>query len=313
MKKLLLSIIVFLGLTTIVEAQRGISAVALVPEKSAVVLRVDWAVVRTSDKLRPIVNGDSFSRAVGQIGLDETRVSEWVVFTDINPTSSRKMGMVVAGNFNARSIVRFARSKDWRAERIGAGTAYVDPADGSYILPVRDGLVAVGTKEAIGKVQDILARPRNSIVGKQPFASVWRQIAAERRPIMFFAGIPEDYELVAGIAFKVLNKLLDLASFGILGTIFDTIGLVRSFGYAVSYERGVFPTELVAKLDSEAKAWIAANAIELLKKTPSALGIKPQNDSDKKMFDALRKMSASYNGDSFRLKFEMPEAWAMRR
>lgn len=308
----LLAIALFFGMTAVCEARRGTSAVSLVPEKSAVVLRVNWKTVRASDRLMQIVNGANFERSVGRIGLDERRVAEWAVFTDVNPISTAKTGMIVAGDFTARSIVGFARSKDWRAERIGTATAYVDPADDSYILAVRDGVVAVGTRETIGEVQGILARPRTSIVGKQPFASVWGGIATERRPIMFFAGIPEDYELVAGLAFKVLNKLLNLASFGIVGTILDTIGLVRAFGYAVSYREGFFPTEFVALMESKTKAWIAAGALNLLKKTPAALGIESRNESDKMMLDALQKMSASHRGEALRLKLEVPEVWTAR-
>ena len=300
-------LLIFLSFVSGLSAQRNLAAISFVPDKSVAVLRVKWTQVRINEKLKPIVNGDNFAQTVGQIGVSEAKISEWIVFSDINPTSSNGLGMIVSGNFTLQSVVQFAKSKDWKAEKIGANMAFVNPSDNSYLLPLRNGLLVAGTKTGVEKVQIIIADSRRSLLEKQPFTSVWTQIDGNRQPISLFIGIPQDYQQIADIAFKVVTKLMDLTSFGLIGKVFETIGLVRSLGFTVSYNKDVFPTKLVAMMDSETKAWVASGALNLLRKAPSAIGLQAKTKEDEKMLKSLQTMSASYKGALLSVKFEMPE------
>ena len=301
-----LLLLAFLSVT--ISGQRNFSPVSLVPEKSIAVLRVNWSQVRANEKLKQIVSGESFAQLANQTGVSENKITEWVVFSDINPTSARGMGIIMAGSFTAQSVVAFAKSKDWKAEKIGTNTAFLNPADNSYLMPLRNGLLAAGTKTGMEKVQGVMVKPRASILGKEPFSAVWTQIGGGRQPISFYAGIPPEYQKVADIGFKIATKLMDLASFGLMGTIFEAIGLVRSTGFTVSYKKDAFPTELVAIMDSETKAWVASGALNLLKKAPSAVNLQARTAEEEAMLKSLQTMSASYKKEVLSVKFEMPES-----
>lgn len=313
MKHICLLIFIGLSFLTSVSAQKNISVISLVPEKSVAVLRVDWTKVRGNGKLKQVVNGDSFSNIGSLIGVSEEKISEWVIFSDINPTSSKGMGMIVAGNFTLQSIAQFARSKDWRSEKIGAQTAFVNPTDNSYLLPIRNGLLAAGSKSGIEKVSKVLSRQGKNLISNAPFDSMWSEIRAKSFPINFMVGVPEEYKMVADIAYKVAAKLMNLASFGIIGTVMETIGFVNCFGFNISHRETVFPTQILAMMDSETKAWIASGAVNLLKKAPNAVGMQAKTEEDRQFLESVQTMSATYKKTLLTVNFEMPERLMEKR
>lgn len=294
------------------QQQKAAPAISLVPDQSIAVLRVNWTQVRGNEKLKKIINGESFPKIAGQIGVSEAKVGEWVIFSDANPTSSRGLGIIVSGSFTAQSIAAFAKSKDWKAEKIGAAgaTAYVNPSDSSYLLPLRNGLVAAGTKSGVEKVLSVLSKQSPSLITKAPFNSMWTELNAAGRaqPISFMVGVPGQYQKAAEIAYKIAAKLMNLTSFGFMGTVMEKIGLMRCLGFNVSHRESVYPTQLFAMMDSETKAWIASGALNLLKKAPSAIGNEPRTEEDRRMMQALETLSASYKGDILSVKFDMPES-----
>jgi hypothetical protein len=281
------------------------SAISFVPDKSVAVLRVNWSQMRGNENLKRIVHGNSFSNIVNQIGLSEAKVNEWIVFSDINPTSSNGLGMIVAGNFTLPSIVGNAKERGWKAESFGKNIAYLNPTDNTCLLPIRNGLLAIGTKRGIEKLQGTVANPKVNLISKPPFNSMWAELSSNRQPISFMLGIPQGFEKVAGIALKVSAKLLNLASFGILGTILETIGLVRSVGFTVSQNEAVFPTQLVAMMEDEGTAWMVSGAVNLLKKA-AAFGLSAKTDAQRQNQAALQTLSVNYRGNLLLVKFEMP-------
>jgi hypothetical protein len=315
-KSLALSIFIclFSAIIAAAQQQQQISpAISLVPDKSVAVLRVNWMKVRGDEKLKRIVNGESFPKIANQIGVSEAKVGEWVIFSDVNATSSRGLGIIVSGNFTAQSIAAFAKSKDWKAEKIGAAgaTAYINPSDNSYLLPLRNGLVAAGTKSGMEKVQSVLSKQTAGLIAKAPFNSMWTELNSgggrQQQPISFMIGVPQQYQKVAEIAYKVAAKLMNLTSFGFMGTVMEKVGLMRCLGFNVSHKEGVYPTRLFAMMDSETKAWVASGALNLLKKAPSAIGNQPRTEEDRRAMQALETLSASYRGEILSVKFDMPE------
>jgi len=290
-----------------VSAQRNLSAISLVPQKSAAVLRVNWTQVRGNEKLRAIVNGDNFEKIENELGVSGAKISEWIIFSDINPSTSAGMGIIISGSFTSNSVIQTAKAKNWKAEKMGANTVFVNPSDKSYLLPIRNGLLVFGTKSGVEKLHGVLVKPQNNLISKPPFNSTWAELTASRQPINFMIGVPQEYQKVADIAYKVAAKLMDLASFGIMGTVMETIGLVRCMGFSISHQKNVYPTNLVAMMETETKAWLTSGAINLLKKAPSAIGTRAKTEEEKQMLKSMQTMSASYRGTLLSVKFDMPE------
>ena len=292
-----------------VSAQKGVSVISLVPEKSIAVVRVRWLQVRNNEKLKQVIKADSFAKVAEEIGVSEAKIVEWIIFSDISPSSSKGLGIIVSGNFTSQSVIQNAKSKDWKAEKIGVGgMAFVNPSDNSYLLPIRNGLLAFGTKSGMEKVQGVLSKQNASLITKLPFSSMWTELNANHQPISFMVGVPQEYQKVADVAYKIAAKLMNLASFGIMGTIMEKIGLVRCFGFNVSYKQSVYPTEIFAMMKDETTAWLTSGAINLLKKTPSAIGMRAKTEEDRKMLESLQTLSANSKGTLLSVKFEMPES-----
>lgn len=287
-------------------SQRRPTAISLVPDRSVAVLRVDWRRVRLDEELKRVTGGIRFPELVAQIGVNEAEVSDWVVFSDAVPTTATGMAIIVTGSFTSAAINSFARRRGLKSEKVGAYTAYVIPEDDSRVMPIGNGLVAAGTKTAIGKIAATVRNPRLSLNGKKPFASVWPGICCAGGPVAFYLGIPQDYQLVAEIAFKVATKLLDLTSFGIVGTIFETIGMVRSTGFSLSNNGNDLAVRMSAVMESETKAWVAAGALNMLKKAPSAIGMRARTEQEAEMMRAVQTISARNRKEVLSLNFQMP-------
>lgn len=312
MKNLCFLIFACLCLHLSVSAQRNVSNVSLVPDGSVAVLRVNWAQVRNNEKLKPIVNGDNFFKIAEGIGVSEAKVGEWIIFSGASANSSSGIGIIISGGFTSAGVSQFVKSKNWRAGKIGANAVFINPSDGSYLLPIRNGLLAVGSKEGMENLQKVLTKRRGSLIRKQPFSSMWTELSASRQPINFMIGIPKEYQKVADVAYKIAAKLVGLVSFDIFGTILEEIGLVRSLGFSISYSKGVYPTKLLTMFDSETKAWLASGAVNLLKQAPAAIGTQPRNEEEERAMKMLQSMSATYKGAILSVKLDMPES-AMNR
>ena len=301
MKNLCFSILACLFLFLRVSAQQNISAVSLVPDKSVAVLSVNWTNVRKDESLKKIVNGGDFANVTTQFGLSENKVTEWIVFSDIYPTSSRGLGIIISGNFTLQSIVQSVEAKNWNLQTLNQQKVYVNPVDSSYLLPIRNGLLVVGTKNGVEKVQNAFAYPKKRLIGKPPFSSLFAQLG-NAAPIKCVIGVPQEYQKVADIAFKVTTKLMSFTGFGLLGTIFDKIGLIQSAGFSFSKRKDVFPVQLIATMPDVAKAKIGAGALNLLKSLPKWMSSQTEENA------ALQSLVVSSNGEMLSVKFNMPES-----
>ncbi len=284
-----------------VSAQQNIPAVSLVPDKSVAVLRVNWTNVRKEESLKKIVNGGDFDKVTTQFGLSENKVTEWIVFSDINPASSSGLGIIISGNFTLQSIVQSVEAKNWNLETLNRQKVYVNPTDGSYLLPIRNGLLVFGTKNGVEKVQNAVADPKKRLIRKSPFSSLFAQLG-DAAPIKCVIGVPQEYQKVADIAFKITTKLMSFTGFGLFGTIFDKIGLIQSAGFSFSKRRDFFPVHLIATMPDIAKAKIGASVLNLLKSLPNWMSSQTEENA------ALQSLVVASSGKILSVKFNMPES-----
>lgn len=304
MNKSLIGILIFLfPLVSFgsASAQQKASALSLVPDKSIAVLHVNWTEIKNEPDLKNIVKGDGFINIAQQLGVDESRIREWVVFSDINPASSSGMGIIVSGAFTSQSVTESVTKRNWNLQVLGGRKVYVNPVDGTYLLPIRNDLIAAGTKSGIEKLQTVLANPRKGLIGKPPFNALFAEFG-NTAPINFVIGVPQEYQQVADIAFKVTTKLMSFTGFGLLGMIFDKIGLIQSLGFSVSKGAAVFPVHFIATMPDEIKARFGAGALNMMKGFPSMLGTNQTQEGL-----ALQSLNASSRGKLLSIRFDMPK------
>lgn len=293
----ILFILIFFSLTS---GQRLNSTITMVPAKSIAVARVDWTRVRQDQQLKRVVKGDDFANILGQIGVDEANVREFVIFMDLNPTSSGKMGIIASGNFLSAMIFRHLESKGWRSEKFGVRTAYINPSDGSYIFPLKEGTFVAGTQTAVEQTLETLSRPQTGLIHKASFRSIMTTLGTAP-PIRFFIGVPEEYQGVANFAFKILTKVISFTGLGIVGMIFDHIGLIQSVGLSIDAGRNSNPVHWIFAMPGKTEAALASGVLNLLKRGASMMAY---SDTDKV---ALKSMRFGNAGNLLSIKMDMPQ------
>jgi hypothetical protein len=301
MKKLPLAAAIVVSFCAFAFGQRAASPVSFVPARSVAVLSVDWQRVRDDEQLKRIVKGDDMAGLLDRIGVGENKVTEFVIFADLGPTVSNKLGVIVNGIFSSKTLTGNLESRGWRTEKIGDKTAYIDPDDGSYLLLLRSGSFVAGTRAAVEQTSGAFTRPREALIRGPAFRSIMSTLGTAA-PIRFFIGVPEEYKAVADFAFKIATKLMSFAGMGILGMIFDKIGLIQSMGFSLNTGRDVFPVRLIAAMPGKTGAAVASGGLNLLKKGAAMLGEKSPESA------AMNSMVVGNTGNLLSIKFDLPRS-----
>lgn len=289
-------------------AQRRAVAASLVPANSVAVIKVNWVETRRDDQLRRIVKGDEFEQIVRQYGIDSEQVAEWVVFSDINPTSASGLGMILSGSFRARSVTDRLKAKGWSEQTYNAHKIYQSPSDSSYAAPLPSGLLVVGTQAGVENVIKVVSNPQMGITTKPPFSTLLANFGKSPKPITFMLGIPQKYQTTADVAFKIVTKLMDFAGFGPLGTILDKIGLARALGFSISHDGSVYPIELVGLMKDETTTGLISGALNLMKRLPMMVSRDNMSQQERGTLAAIQSMTINSSGTLLSIKFKMPES-----
>ena len=301
MKKLPLALALIVSFCTFAFGQRAASPLSFVPARSVAVLSVDWKRVRRDEDLKRIVKGDDMANLLDQIGAGESKVTEFAIFSDLDPTASNKLGIIVNGNFSSQAITRNLETRGWKTKKIGSRTAYINPTDGSYLMILQSGSFVAGTKAAVEQTIGAFTRPRNALVRRSAFRSIMSMLGTAA-PVRFFIGVPEEYKEVADFAFKIANKLMSFGGLGLMGMVFDKIGLIQSMGFSMDSGRDAFPVQLIAAMPGKTGAAVASGGLNLLKKAAWTLGEKSPETI------AMSSMVVGSTGNLLSIKFDMPRS-----
>jgi hypothetical protein len=191
-------------------------------------------------------------------------------------------------------------SKDWKTEKIGPRTGYVNSFDGSYLLPLSNGTFVAGTKTAVEQTSETLAKPQTALIHKAAFRSIMSTLGPSA-PIGFFMGVPQEYQGVANFAFKIFTKVLSFTGLGIVGMVFDHIGLIQSVGFSMDSGRSTNPVHCVFAMPGKTEAGLASGALNLLKSGALMLNY---SDADKAV---LKSMIFVNTGNLLSIKMDMPQ------
>lgn len=292
-----------LVLTThfVLSAQARQSTISLVPAKTIAVVNVNWATVRNDPALREMVYGNDFSSIVRQTGIDESRVREYSIFADVTPAETNKMGVIIAGNFRLLDVVKSAENRNWNKVGIGKRTAYRNPSDGSFVLPLRDGLLVAGTRNGVERTAETSAAAASGIATKKAFKAIFAQLGAAA-PIRFFMGVPQEYQMATGIGYMAMKKLLGIGFFTPLGLALTAVGLPQSIGLSISSGSTELPMHMIVQTGGSiigpSRASLAAKGLNFLKATAA---MTPTADRD-----AINGMTFANNGAYLSVRMKMP-------
>jgi hypothetical protein len=289
-------------------AQRVGSPLALVPSNSIVVIKLNWKTIQRDEQLRRVVIGNEFERLLRQWSLDSNEVTECAIFSDLKSSSAAITGMILSGTYNSREVISRLKGLGWKGYSYRARTVYSNEVDGSHLASLKSGLLIVGTKASVESVIEVEAKPRAGLMLKQPLRTIFTSLGADRQPLSFMMALPEMYQDMADIAFKVGTTVINLAGLSPLGTILDKIGLARALGFSISREGHSFPTQIVALMKDESAAGLVSGTLNLLKSLPLMVSNSRTSPRDSEAMEALRGASVGRKGALLSIKFRMPES-----
>lgn len=280
-------------------AQRGGSAVALVPQRAVAIGKLNWNLVRSDDQFRSMLNANQLDRALSDLNIDGSQISEIVIFSGINSTPSGLIGGIFDGSYDAAAVKSTLESRSFRKRNYLGRILYCNDADGSCTSLLRSGRLLVGTQQAVEGVIDVEASPRSALTRRKPFTTMLQKFVLGRQPISFAMALPLEYQMVGEVAVKVVAALFNFSGLGVLGFVIDKIGLPQAIGFTITRKNDNFPVELLAKMKDEQSAALISGTFNLAQTLNLEMFASRMSAADR---DRLKNVSVVRQGTVLHLK-----------
>ncbi len=101
--RLSICLLVFACFTSVAKAQRG-SAVALVPQRAVAIARLNWKLVRSDAQFRSMLNANQLDRALSDLNINGSQISEIVIFSGINTSPNGLVGGIFEGSYDVGQV-----------------------------------------------------------------------------------------------------------------------------------------------------------------------------------------------------------------
>lgn len=289
----------FAYIPSIAVAQRGGSAVALVPQRAVAIGELNWNLVRSDAQFRSMVNANQLDRALNDLNIKGSQISEIVIFSGINSTPTGLVGGIFDGSYDAAAVRSTLESRSFRKMNYLGRALYCNDADGSCTSLLRSGRLLVGTQQAVEGVIDVEANPRSALTRRKPFTTMLQKFVIGRQPISFAMALPLEYQMVGEVAVKVVAALFDFSGLGPLGFVIDKIGLPQAIGFAITRKNDNFPVELLAKMKDEQSAALISGTFNLAQMLNLEMFANRMSAADR---DRLKNVSVVRQGAVLHLK-----------
>src|SRR6185295_13085136 len=117
-------------LPAVAVAQRGGGgAVALVPQRAVAIAKLNWNLVRSDAQFRSMLNANQLDRALDDLNINGSQISEIVIFSGINSTPSGLIGGIFAGSYNVAAVKATLESRSFRKRSYLGRVLYCNDAD----------------------------------------------------------------------------------------------------------------------------------------------------------------------------------------
>jgi hypothetical protein len=97
-------------------AQRG-SGVALVPQRAVAIAKLNWNLVRSDEQFRSMLNANQLDRALNDLNINGSQISEIVIFSGINTTPTGLIGGIFAGSYDVAAVKATLESRSFQKEK----------------------------------------------------------------------------------------------------------------------------------------------------------------------------------------------------
>jgi len=281
------------------------STLSYVPAASYAVVALNWRTVRSDADLLKIIKGEQLTSMLQHLHLDETKVSEIVVFGNMENSADGLAGLIVKGSFDSKDLVKSLKSEGWTEQSVGRQQIYLHPTDRSCLTTFGPNLIAAGTVSGVKASIEARANVELRFTSSPSYKKLSSRFQGNKYPVLIMVAIPQVTQDMANTALELSSKVMDYAGVGPLGELVNKIGFAQGFGCAISHEREMFPTNIMAIMKDQESAKLVSGGINLLKALNSMV---PQDTSNARNADASRafqNMSVDRSGEVLEIKLTM--------
>lgn len=286
-RKRLLSILTLVfglgpGLTA-AAGQSRISPIDLVPRSAVALARLNWTLIRQDDRFRRMLNADQLERALAELKINRTDISDIVIFSGINSSPNGILAGVFRGNYNVAEVTSQLKSQRLRTEAYNDRTIYFNPADQSCSTLLRSGMLVMGSRKGVQGVIDVETNQRLGLMRRTPFSSLLAKFVAGKQPISFVMSLPLEYQTVVDVGGKVISTIFNVSGLGPLGFVIEKIGFPHAMGFTMAHKGAGYPVELIAQMKDATSAALISGTLNMTQ----AIGLNIPSDrmsqSDREM------------------------------
>jgi hypothetical protein len=290
--------------STQVSAQIRNNLSALVPPTAVAVVRINWTIIRQDNYFRAMLNADRLDIALSQLKIGGNDISEIVVFSGIDGSSTGVVAGIFRGTYSAPRILAQLRSKGLSEQGYRSRTIYFDAKDQSCVTILRSGMLVIGSQKGVQGVIDVEMNPRLGITSRPPYSSFLKRFNVSRRPISFVMALPLEYQTVADVGVKVVSTLFSFSGLGPLGYVIDKIGFPQALGFSIERNGANFPTELIAKMKDPTSAALISGTFNLVQSINLHMMSDRMSPADREM---LKNISLSRDDTMLTVKMVLHE------
>jgi hypothetical protein len=285
-------------------AQTRLNPITLVPPNAVAVAKLNWTVIRQDDRIRGMLNADELDRALAQLKINGSDVSEIVIFSGINGSATGVLAGIFRGTYSVPAVTAQLKSQGFTEDLYKGRTVYMNQADQSCAAILRSGMLVVGSRKGVEGAIDVESKPRLCLTSKPPFSTVLARFAASRQPISFMMALPLEYQAVADVATKVVSSVFSLSGLGPFGYVVDKIGFPNALGFSVTRKGATFPAELVAQMKDATSAALISGTLNVAQAIDLSMLSDRMSPSDREM---LKNISVTRTGASLSIKMILRE------
>ena len=246
-----------------------------------------------------MLNANQLDRALNDLNINGSQISEIVIFSGINTTPTGLIGGIFAGSYDVTAVKATLESRSFRKDSYRGRVLYRNDADGSCTSLLRSGRLLVGSRQAVEGVIDVEANPRSALTFRKPFTTMLRKFVLGRQPISFAMALPLEYQMVGEVAVKVVAALFNFSGLGPLGFVIDKIGLPQAIGFEITRSGDKFPVELMARMKDEQSAALISGTFNLAQSLNLEMFASRMSAADR---DRLKNVSVVRQGTVLQVK-----------
>lgn len=287
---------------------RNYQPIQYVPTSACFAFSIRWQEVRKDEYLKNLIKGSEIESILSKLNISSGKVNELVVFSNTASKVDGISGVIISGSLNVKDTGKAIESQGWIKNSYQSYKVYQNKSDDLWVVFLKSGLLALGTKMGVENVIDVERKTQTSFITRQPVNKLYSYFKKNKSPISIMVALPTDLQDKVDAALIFSSLLLNLSGLGQLGELINKIGLAQGINCSIAKNSNSFLIELIAVMKDESAASLLAGSLNLIK---DAITLIPKA-SNAKISNFAESLSITKNREVVLVKLTVEQSEANR-